>query len=180
MALIRCSECRAEISDKASACPTCGAPVDLENSVPAPATLSFSDGLFHATSVQILELAKKAVAAMNYRVDSADAASGTLTFTTGVTMGSWSGVSGTIVWEETTPYHYKVSGKAKQNVQGGQVVALNLFDEANSKARKVIDEMERLGAGGAEDAAPASGCLVLLLGVSGAAVLASQVLWHLL
>jgi DNA-directed RNA polymerase beta' subunit len=28
MALINCLECRKEISDKASACPHCGAPVD--------------------------------------------------------------------------------------------------------------------------------------------------------
>ena len=33
MALIKCSECGKEVSDKASACPNCGAPVEIENNM---------------------------------------------------------------------------------------------------------------------------------------------------
>ena len=77
-------------------------------------------------------------------------------------MGSWSGVSGTISWEEVEPYQFKVTGGGKQNVRGGQVVALNLFDEANGKAHKVVAEMERLAQGGSENMAPAGGCVVVL------------------
>lgn len=35
MALISCPECRREISDRASACPTCGCPITTRNSTPA-------------------------------------------------------------------------------------------------------------------------------------------------
>ncbi|QZH75369.1 MAG: hypothetical protein JY451_01715 [Erythrobacter sp.] len=93
----------------------------------------------------------------------------TATFTTGVTMGSWSGVSGTISWDETAPYRFKVTGHGKQNVQGGQVVAMNLFDEANAKATNVVREMVRL-AGGPADAVPQGSCLVLLLGIGASTV----------
>jgi len=162
MALIRCIECSREVSDKAASCPSCGAPVDQEQAIAVPDQLGFADGQFVGTSAMIVELAKKAINRLNYRVDAADVVSGTITFTTGVTMGSWSGVSGTISWQETEPYHFKVGGSGKQNVQGGQIVALNLFDEANGKANKVVDEMRRLAQGGSESEAPAGGCIVLL------------------
>jgi hypothetical protein len=42
---------------------------------------------------------------------------------------------------------------------------LNLFDEANGKAQKVIAEMERLARGGSENMAPAGGCVVLLFAI---------------
>lgn len=161
MALVKCGECGREVSDKATNCPNCGGPVDANTAVRAPEALSFSDGEFVGTSQMIAELAKKAIGNVNYRVDSADASAGTATFTTGVTMGSWSGVSGTISWEEVGLYRFKVIGQGKQNVQGGQVVAMNLFDEANAKANNVIREMVRL-AGGPSDAVPQGSCLVLL------------------
>jgi hypothetical protein len=170
VALIRCTDCSKEISDKASSCPNCGAPVDAANAIPAPDRLGFEDGEFVGTSAQLVELAKKAIGRLNYRVDSADASSGTVSFTTGVTMGSWSGVSGTVSWEETSPYHFKVVGHGKQNVKGGQVVAINLFDEANGKTKNVIDEMQRLACGGSENDPPASSCLVLLFVISGFAL----------
>jgi|GEM_PF-2196951 len=164
MAMIRCGECSREVSDKAASCPACGAPVDAESALRAPEVLTFDDGEFVGTSSMIAELAKRAIANVNYRLDQSDAVNGTATFTTGVTMGSWSGVSGTIYWEETSPYRFKVSGQGKQNIQGGQVVAMNLFDEANAKANNVIREMVRL-AGGPADVVPQGSCLVLLLGI---------------
>ncbi|OYX67033.1 MAG: hypothetical protein B7Y88_04215 [Sphingomonadales bacterium 32-64-17] len=112
----------------------------------------------------IAELAKRAITSANYRVDNVDASAGTATFTTGVTMGSWSGVSGTISWNEVAPYRYKVTGHGKQNVQGGQVVAMNLFDEANAKANNVIREMVRF-AGGPADAVPQGSCAVVILAI---------------
>lgn len=169
MTLVRCGECGREVSDKASACPSCGAPVDAELAIRAPETLSFENGEFIGTSAMVAEIAKRAIANVNYRVDSADAAAGTATFTTGVTMGSWSGVSGTVIWEEIGPYRFKVTGQGKQNVKGGQVVAMNLFDEANAKANNVIREMVRL-AGGPGDAVPQGSCLVLLLGIGVSAI----------
>jgi hypothetical protein len=170
MALIRCSECAREVSDKAATCPNCGAPVDHSLAIPVPENIGFEEGQFVGTSTMIIELAKKALNRLNYRVDATDAAGGTVTFTTGVTMGSWSGVSGTISWLETKPYRFKVSGSGKQNVKGGQMVALNLFDEANGKANNVVAEMERLARGGSENETPAGGCVVLLFALGGGAV----------
>ena len=42
MALIKCPECGKEISDKASACPNCGYPINV--STPTPTTASTSNG----------------------------------------------------------------------------------------------------------------------------------------
>ncbi len=165
MAMIRCGECGKEVSDKAANCPSCGAPVDAENAIAAPDKIGFDNGEFTGTSAQIMDLAKKAVSNLSYRVDAASAEDRGLTFTTGVTMGSWSGVTGTISWSETTPYRFDVSGSGKQNVKGGQVLAANLFDEANSKARKVIDEMTRLAGGASAGKTPAGGCAIAAFGI---------------
>ena len=172
MALIRCLECGKDVSDQAATCPNCGAPVDSASAPVAPNSVGYSDGQFVGTTAQLMELAKSAVAHCNYRVDAADAISGTVTFTTGMTMGSWSGVSGTISWQEVEPYHFVISGQGKQNVRGGQMVALNLFDEANAKARNVIEQMMRSAGAEHNDAAPSSstpssGCLVLLVAFAG-------------
>jgi len=144
MALVKCAECNRDVSDQASSCPGCGAPVLVsEATARAPERLSFEDGKFVATKEMMATLAKSAVQACKYRVDSADDAAGTVTFTTGVTMGSWSGVSGSIVYREVSPYTFEVTGGAKQNVRGGQMVALDLFSEAKGKVDNVIQEMRR-------------------------------------
>lgn len=179
MALIRCGECGREVSDKAPSCPACGAPVDVTTAIAAPERLSYENGLFVGTSAMIAELAKKAIGELNYRIDTANVSAGTVSFTTGITMGSWSGVSGTLSWEEVEPYRFKLNGQGKQNVQGGQVVAFNLFNEANGKAQNVISEMIRLAQGGSESEAPASGCMVVLV-VLGTTVASVPILTHLI
>jgi len=173
MAMIRCGECGKEVSDKAASCPNCGAPVDPETAIAAPSKLAFEDGHFVATGSMMVDLAKAAIEACGYRVDAASSADRTASFTTGISWGSFSGVSGTISWTEASPYRFVVSGSGKQNVKGGQVVAPNLFDEANSKARNVVNEMKRR-AGAPADQAEAGGCLVLLLGLPTGAILAGQ------
>ena len=182
MALIRCAECGRDVSDQAATCPNCGAPVDAASAPVAPGKISYRDGEFVGTSAQLMELAKTAVGRCNYRVDAADAGAGTVTFTTGMTMGSWSGVSGTVSWQETAPYRFQVTGHGKQNVKGGQMVALNLFDEANAKARNVIEQMMQLAGAKPDEAvtAPASsstGCVVLLLAMAGPVFVAGSSLF---
>ena len=179
MALIRCVECGRDVSDQAAACPNCGAPVDVASAAVAPGKVSYGDGEFIGTSAQIMELAKAAVARSDYRVDAADAGAGTVTFTTGMTMGSWSGVSGTISWQESAPYRFKVTGHGKQNVKGGQMVALNLFDEANAKARNVVEQMMQLAGAKPDEIATAqasssTGCMVFLLAMVGPAFVAGS------
>jgi zinc-ribbon domain len=143
MALIKCEDCGRDISDRAPACPNCGAPVGIVQQS-GPETVSLNGDDFIGTKPLLTLLAVKAIQSLNYRVDSADDASGLVSFTTGMTWGSWSGVSGSIFFEEVGQDTFRPSGSGKQNVRGGQIIALNLFDEANNKVRKVIDEMRRL------------------------------------
>jgi hypothetical protein len=145
MALITCEDCSREISDRALACPNCGAPV-AEATV-GPDRISLDGENFVGSKRLLTRLAVKAIQSLNYKVDSADEASGLVSFTTGMTWGSWSGVSGSIFFEEVRQHTFRASGSGKQNVRGGQLIALNLFDEANSKVRNVLDEMRRLTPG---------------------------------
>ena len=168
MALIRCGECGKDVSDKAASCPACGAPVSAEGAIAAPERVSYEDGVFVATSAQMAELASKAVRKVDYRVDHSSAEDRSCGFTTGVTMGSWSGVSGTISWREVAPYRFEVEGSGKQNVQGGQMVAANLFDEANAKARKVISAMIELAGGPKMHEQASTGCALFFLMAGGA------------
>jgi len=55
-------------------------------------------------------LAVKAVQSLNYKVDAADESAGLVSFTTGMTWGSWSGVSGSIYFEEVGPDRFRASG----------------------------------------------------------------------
>lgn len=141
MALINCEDCGREVSDRAPACPNCGAPIAAEDKN-APQKVTVEGDCFVGSRAQVVRLAAKAVQACNYKVDSADESSGLVAFTTGMTMGSWSGVSGSIYFEEVGPYRFQPSGNAKQNVKGGQMIALDLFGEAKSKVRKVLEQMQ--------------------------------------
>ncbi len=144
MALVKCEDCERDVSDRAPACPNCGAPMAASSQEPAPEKVTVDGESFVGTRPQVVRLAVKAVQACNYKVDSADEASGLVAFTTGMTMGSWSGVSGSIYFEEVGPNRYSPSGNAKQNVKGGQLLALDLFGEAKGKVRNVLEQMRRL------------------------------------
>lgn len=144
MALVKCEDCGRDVSDRAPACPNCGAPVAPSSQALAPEKVTVDGDCFVGTRAQVVRLAVKAVQGCNYKVDSADEASGLVAFTTGMTMGSWSGVSGSVYFEEVGPHRYQASGNAKQNVKGGQVIALDLFGEAKGKVRKILFEMRRL------------------------------------
>ncbi|MBA3676388.1 MAG: zinc ribbon domain-containing protein [Sphingosinicella sp.] len=144
MALVTCEDCGHEVSDRATACPKCGAPVAAAMNEPAPSKVSLDGENFVGTKALLKQLAVKAIHALNYKVDSADENTGLVSFSTGMTWGSWSGVSGSLVFEEVGKHTFSVSGAGKQNVRGGQVLAFNLFDEANGKVRNVQDEMRRL------------------------------------
>lgn len=61
-----------------------------------------------------------------------------------MTWGSFSGVSGTIVLQEEGVHEFKLTGTGKQNLRGGQLIAMNLFNEANSKVQKIIAKAREL------------------------------------
>jgi hypothetical protein len=145
MALMKCDDCGRDVSDRAPACPNCGAPVAesvARSTIPDTVTLDGED--FIGTKSLLAQLAARAVQSLNYKLDNVEETAGLVSFTTGMTWGSWSGVSGSIFLEPVAENRFRASGRGKQNVKGGQLIALNLFDEANGKVRNVIDEMRRL------------------------------------
>lgn len=150
MALIKCSECGREISDKASACPGCGAPVSAPaaEQPPAPTSVHYNQDkdTFTGTMVLIVKLAMRAVQELGWKLDQANEALGMVTFQTGMSWGSWSGVSCSLSIEEVAPNTFRVTGTGKQNVRGGQLFALDIGGEAQGKARKAVEKMKELAA----------------------------------
>ena len=148
MALINCTECGKEISDKAQTCPGCGAPVVVVSAALANASSKVSynrsSDTFSGTKLLIVKLAMKAIQEIGWKLDQANENLGLVTFQTGVTWGSWSGVSCSLNIEEINENEFKVTGTGKQNLSGGQLIALNIGNEAQSKARKAIDMMKEL------------------------------------
>lgn len=170
MALTQCRECRKDVSTEAASCPHCGVP----GPAPASASPSQSAGaspfrkppplppqapaqeslakvtydsrsdVFRGTMPLMVKLAVKAVQTVGYKVESVNETVGLVIFETGMTWGSWSGVSGSLTIEEGGGDVFRVSGAGKQNVRGGQVVAPDLFGEARGKINKVIAKMKEL------------------------------------
>jgi len=141
MALINCLECNREISDKALSCPGCGAPISqILNDLPKEITYN-NDRTFTGTMPLMVKLAMKATQNLNWKIVQTDITTGLVTFQTGITWGSWSGVIGTLNIEEISKNIFTVSGTAKQNKQGLQMIAFNLGNEAESKLEQVIDNM---------------------------------------
>ena len=148
MALIKCVECSREISDKASACPGCGAPISISvgEQVQVPAKVEYireSDS-FKGTMPLLVKLALRAIQDLGWKLDQANESLGFVVFQTSVSWGSWSGVSCTLNIEEIESNTYRVSGTGKQNINGMQLVALNIGGEAQGKARKAIEKMKEL------------------------------------
>ncbi len=151
MALIQCSECGREISDKATACPGCGAPASAmaegppkTGSSPSHITYDAQTDTFTGTMATVVKLAMRAIQQLDWKLDSANEKLGLVTFQTGMSFGSWSGISGSLNIEKIEVGHFKVSGTGKQNLRGGQLIALNIAGEAQGKARKAIEVMKQL------------------------------------
>lgn len=117
MALIKCKECGREISDKAAACVGCGAPIRPAAPSPGPTRIYYDQGrdAFIGTRALAVKLAENAIRKIGWRLDSADETTGVVAFTTGVTWGSWRGVSGTISIEDVGANQVRAVGSAPQN-----------------------------------------------------------------
>lgn len=146
MALIKCSECSREISDKAEACPGCGAPVSVTVQPGAPTAVHYDRNAdtFTGTMLLMVKLAMRAVQDLGWKLDTANEALGLVNFQTKMSFGSWSGVSCSLNIEEISPNTFRVKGTGKQNVRGDQLIAPDLFGEAQGKARKAIEKMKTL------------------------------------
>jgi len=96
---------------------------------------------FNATMEQMVNLAQRAIQERGYSVTSVG--HGFVAFETGITWGSWSGVSGSISIEEEDDFWFAVDGGGKQNVRGGQIAAFD-FGEAAGRVKKVISTMKAM------------------------------------
>ncbi|MHB1271421.1 MAG: hypothetical protein ACYCZD_01405 [Rhodanobacter sp.] len=101
---------------------------------------------FVGSMTAVVKLAMRAVQELDWKLDQANESLGLVTFQTGISWGSWSGISGSLNIQEADPGAFRVAGTGKQNLRGGQLIAFNLGGEAQGKARKVIELMKRLAA----------------------------------
>ena len=99
---------------------------------------------FTGTMVLMVKLAMRAVQELGWTLDQANETIGLVTFQTGISWGSWSGVSCSLNIVESSPNRFCVTGTGKQNIRGDQLIALDIGGEAQSKASKAIDMMKRL------------------------------------
>jgi len=108
--------------------------------------------VFLGTMTQVVELAKKTVQALGWTIDQVDEDLGLVNFTTGITIGSWSGVSGAIIIKEQSIGVFKVTGTGKQNLAGWQLIAFDFRNEAQGKAMSVISKMKEFAGANKGDA----------------------------
>ena len=152
MALVKCFECGREISDQAEACPGCGAPVPFsvkqkssqQLQVPNVVHYDLSTDTFTGTMTLVVKLAMRAIQELGWKLDQANENLGLVTFETGISWGSWSGISCSLNIEEISLNTFRVIGTGKQNIRGGQLLAFNIGGEAKSKAKKAIEKMKKI------------------------------------
>lgn len=145
MALIKCSECGREISDKAQSCPGCGAPLlAIVSDQQTKVSYNRDSDTFTGSMPLMVKLAMRAIQNLGWTIDQANEVAGLVTFQTRISWGSWSGISCSLNIEKTSPGKFRVSGTGKQNVRGAQLMAPNFFGEAQSTVRKAIDRMKHL------------------------------------
>lgn len=137
---VKCKHCHEFLNDKNEQLATS----PPQETPPVKATYNTSKGTFTGTMPLLVKLAVRAVQNLGWKLNTANEDMGIVTFTTGMTMGSWSGVSGSLNIKEISKNQFHVTGTGKQNLSGMQLVAFDLGDEAQKKAQKAIDKMKEL------------------------------------
>ena len=92
----------------------------------------------------MMKLAMRAVQLLGWKLEQVNENLGLVTFETGVSWGSWSGISCSLNIEEVGPNTFRVKGTGKQNVRGAQIFAVNVGGEAQGRAQKAIDKMKEI------------------------------------
>ena len=143
MALINCVECNREISDQAQNCQGCGTPIRLKNE-PKSVKYDLASDTFTGTMTLIVKLAMQAIQEHGWTLEQANENIGLVNFKTSISWGSWSGVSCSLNISEVSQNTFRIIGTGKQNVSGGQLLAMNIGNEAQKKAKKAIETMKKL------------------------------------
>lgn len=109
-----------------------------------PVAVGQASETFRGSKREIIQLAIRAVQAKGWKLGTVNEGIGLVSFETGISLGSWSGIEGTLILEEIGPNAVRVSGTAKQNLRGGQVAAFDIGGEAQQAVRSAIDQMRAL------------------------------------
>jgi hypothetical protein len=136
---------------KAEKCPGCGAPVSVgvKQLSPEPTAVRYNwdNDMFTGAMIRMVKLAMRAVQELGWTLNQANETVGMVNFQTGMSWGSWSGITCTLNIEELSPNTFRVIGTGKQNLSGGQLIAFDIGSEAEGKALKAIERMKQLAGG---------------------------------
>lgn len=163
--MLLCPHCNREIDCTGLSgvveCPYCGKrlrctprqpavppPPVVATVVPEQARYNPATDAFTGTMPQMVRLAMRAIQDIGWTISSASDSVGLVTFETGITWGSWGGVTCSLSIEQVAENAFRVRGTGKQNVRGRQMIALNLFGEAQSKVARVIRTIKQLASQG--------------------------------
>lgn len=97
-----------------------------------------ADNTFHGSLGTVVQYATLALSDLGWPITGTSEMARTLTFETPMSMGSWSGITGTLSFFEVGPNVWRVSGAGKQNVRGAQLVALDMGGANNAINRLLI------------------------------------------
>jgi hypothetical protein len=115
------------------------------SNVVASSPASTASDTFAGTRADVIRLAIKAIQSKGWKLDQVNESVGIVSFETAISMGSWSGIRANLILEDTgQPNLFRVTGTAKQNLQGRQMVALDIGDEAQGVVREAVAAMRSI------------------------------------
>lgn len=145
MALIKCSECGREISDKASTCPGCGVPIvntiTPKINEPNSVTYNSTTDTFTGTMDLLVKLAMRAIREHDWTIKDVNENIGLITFKAGSWI-SW-GVECSLNIVEMSPYNFQIAGTGRSLNIAGQLM-FDIGGEAKNKVRKIIETMKKI------------------------------------
>lgn len=138
--LAACVFCALLTNCVTSAAPTPG----VEAAAPSVVGTQSSDATFRGTKTEIIHLAIRAIQSKGWKLDQVNENVGIVSFETQISWGSWSGISANLIIEEAGPSLYRVTGTAKQNLRGKQLVAPDIAGESQGVVRDALAAMRSL------------------------------------
>ena len=114
------------------------------SNAPVQQVAAAPDNTFSGTKAEVIRLAIKAIQTKGWKLDQVNEGVGIVSFETAMSLGSWSGIRANLILEDAGPNLFRVTGTAKQNLQGRQMVALDIGDEAQGVVREAVATMRAL------------------------------------